>query len=97
MSRGRYREFYQCDFDIAGQYDLMMPDAECVKIVGEILGSLDVGKFVVKVNHRQILDGIFEVCGVAQDMFRCICSSVDKLDKVRKVPVVKPVLTSFLT
>merc|ERR1719309_1795668 len=28
-----------------------------------------------------ILDGIFEVCGVKADMFRTICSSVDKLDK----------------
>ena len=73
--------FYQ-DFDIAGTYDAMIPDAECVKIVKEILESLEVGKFVVKVNHRQILDGIFEVCGVSTDMFRTICSSVDKLDKV---------------
>jgi len=81
ISRGRYREFYQCDFDIAGSYDAMIPDAECVKIVKEILTSLEVGKFVVKVNHRQILDGIFEVCGVSSDMFRTICSSVDKLDK----------------
>jgi len=81
ISRGRYREFYQCDFDIAGAYDAMIPDAECVKIVKEILTSLEVGKFVVKVNHRQILDGIFEVCGVSSDMFRTICSSVDKLDK----------------
>jgi len=81
MSRGRYREFYQCDFDIAGSYDPMMPDAECVKIVEEILASMDVGSFLIKVNHRQILDGIFEVCGVAADMFRTICSSVDKLDK----------------
>ena len=31
------REFYQCDFDIAGEYDAMIPDAECVKIVHEIL------------------------------------------------------------
>merc|ERR1719309_1277040 len=79
--RGRLREFYQCDFDIAGQYDAMMPDAECVKIVQEILSGVNVGKFVVKVNHRMILDGIFEVCGVNADMFRTICSSVDKLDK----------------
>ena len=71
------------DFDIAGQYDPMVPDAECVKIVSEILSGIDVGKFCIKVNHRQILDGIFEVCGVASDMFRTICSSVDKLDKVR--------------
>jgi histidyl-tRNA synthetase len=96
--RGRLREFYQCDFDIAGEYDPMIPDAECVKIVNEILTAVDVGKFVIKVgpascpnlmkcvplfqvNHRKILDGIFEVCGVAADMFRCICSAVDKLDK----------------
>merc|ERR1712122_461255 len=64
ISRGRYREFYQCDFDIAGAYDQMVPDAECVKIVSEILSGVDVGKFCIKVNHRQILDGIFEVCGV---------------------------------
>ena len=63
----------------------MIPDAECVKIVKEILESLGVGKFVVKVNHRQILDGIFELCGVSSDMFRAICSSVDKLDKVRYI------------
>ncbi len=63
----------------------MIPDAECVKIVKDILKALDVGKFVIKVNHRQILDGIFEVCGVATDMFRTICSSVDKLDKVRGI------------
>ena len=61
----------------------MVPDAECVKIVKDILQAMEVGKFVIKVNHRQILDGIFEVCGVAQDVFRTICSSVDKLDKVQ--------------
>ena len=60
----------------------MVPDAECVKIVKDILNAMDVGNFIIKVNHRQILDGIFEVCGVPQDMFRTICSSVDKLDKV---------------
>jgi len=81
IARGRLREFYQCDFDIAGAYDPMIPDAECVKIVQEILSTVDVGPFVIKLNHRMILDGIFEVCGVKADMFRTICSSVDKLDK----------------
>lgn len=81
MSRGRYREFYQCDFDIAGTYDPMIPDAECVKVVAEILSSLEIGEFVIKLNHRQLLDGMFEACGVAVDKFRTVCSSVDKLDK----------------
>lgn len=81
MTKGRYREFYQCDFDIAGQYDPMIPDAECIRIVSEALTSLDLGQFVIKVNHRCLLDGIFAACGVPQDKFRTICSSVDKLDK----------------
>ncbi|XP_022091557.1 histidine--tRNA ligase, cytoplasmic-like isoform X2 [Acanthaster planci] len=81
MTRGRYREFYQCDFDIAGQYDPMIPDAECLKIIHEILTNLGLGEFVIKVNHRELLDGMFEVCGVPADKFRTICSSVDKLDK----------------
>jgi len=81
MSRGRYREFYQCDFDIAGQYDEMVPDVECILIVKEILSKLNIGQFLIKVNHRQVLDGIFEVCGVPSSMFRTICSAVDKLDK----------------
>ena len=58
----------------------MIPDAECVKIVQEILSAVDVGPFVIKVNHRMILDGILEVCGVPHELFRTICSYLDKLD-----------------
>ncbi|XP_060771236.1 histidine--tRNA ligase isoform X1 [Neoarius graeffei] len=82
MTRGRYREFYQCDFDIAGQYDPMIPDAECLRIVYEILSELDLGDFCIKVNDRRILDGMFAVCGVPDEKFRTICSTVDKLDKM---------------
>ncbi|KAH8414737.1 hypothetical protein KR215_001613 [Drosophila sulfurigaster] len=81
MTRGRYREFYQCDFDIAGTYDPMLADAECVKIVAEVLDTLDIGDYVIKLNHRQLLDGMFEACGVPAKDFRAICSAVDKLDK----------------
>ena len=35
----------------------------------------------IQVNHRKILDGIFEYCGVPAEDFRPICSAVDKLDK----------------
>ncbi|CAH1991326.1 unnamed protein product [Acanthoscelides obtectus] len=81
ISRGRYREFYQCDFDIAGAYDPMIPDAECVRIVFEILKVLEMPSFVIKLNHRKLLDGMFEACGVPATSFRAICSAVDKLDK----------------
>ncbi|XP_030023570.2 histidine--tRNA ligase, cytoplasmic isoform X2 [Manduca sexta] len=81
MTRGRYREFYQCDFDIAGAYDPMVPDAECLKVVTEILDALNIGQYVLKINHRRLLDGMFEACGVPADKFRATCSTVDKLDK----------------
>ena len=55
MSKGRYREFYQCDFDIAGaNFAPMLPDAECLKIVHEILTQVDVGDFLIKVSFRNL-------------------------------------------
>ncbi|KAI9755947.1 MAG: hypothetical protein M4579_004078 [Chaenotheca gracillima] len=82
MSKGRMREFYQCDFDIAGVYDPMVPDAEILRITTEIFEGLGwKGNYTIKINHRKILDGIFEVCGVPQDKIRSISSAVDKLDK----------------
>ena len=36
----------------------------------------------LQVNHRKILDGMFEACGVEPAKFRTISSAVDKLDKV---------------
>lgn len=76
------------DFDIAGTYDAMLPDAECVKVVSDILNNLEIGDFVIKLNHRQLLDGMFEACGVPADKFRTICSTVDKLDKVNSIGLI---------
>ena len=85
MSKGRMREFSQADFDISGVWDPMIPDAELLSLLCTVLSKLDVGEFTVKINHRKILDGIFEVCGVPQDKIRAISSAVDKLDKVRSL------------
>ncbi|KAJ9625806.1 Cytoplasmic and mitochondrial histidine tRNA synthetase [Taxawa tesnikishii (nom. ined.)] len=40
MTKGRMREFYQCDFDIAGVYDEMIPDSECISLICDIFNSL---------------------------------------------------------
>ncbi|MCJ1465902.1 Cytoplasmic and mitochondrial histidine tRNA synthetase [Pseudocyphellaria aurata] len=83
MKKGRLREFHQCDFDIAGKYDPMLPDAEILRILCEVFQALGwEGRYTIKINHRGILDGIFEVCGVPEDKIRTISSAVDKLDKV---------------
>ncbi|KAI1941012.1 Cytoplasmic and mitochondrial histidine tRNA synthetase [Ophidiomyces ophidiicola] len=84
MTKGRMREFYQCDFDIAGaNFDSMVPDSEVLRIITEVFDELGwKGNYTIKVNHRKILDGLFEVCGVPKDKIRTISSAVDKLDKL---------------
>ncbi|CAM6044842.1 unnamed protein product [Sphagnum compactum] len=82
-AKGRYREFYQCDFDIAGgDYTQMVPDFEVLKVLTELLDELDIGDYQVKLNHRRLLDGMLEICGVPATKFRSICSAIDKLDKL---------------
>src|SRR3569833_221343 len=80
IQRGRLREFHQCDFDIAGGYDPMIPDAEILRIVVEVFRAID-QPITIKLNHRRILDGLFAAVGVPADKIRPISSAVDKLDK----------------
>ena len=59
----------------------MIPDSEVLTVVCEILSSLDIGQFQVKVNHRKFLDAMVELAGCEKRKFKTICSSIDKLDK----------------
>jgi len=52
-----------------------------LQVLTEILVKLDLGPFMVKINHRVLLDGMMQLCGVPGDKFRTICSAIDKLDK----------------
>lgn len=88
IARGRFREFYQCDFDIAGVYDSMIPDSEILCIIVEVFEALDLD-ITIKLNHRKILDGLFTVAGVPADKIRPISSAVDKLDKMSWADVKK--------
>ena len=96
ISRGRLREFYQCDFDIAGVYDPMIPDAEILCIITEVFEAFKIG-IAVKLNHRKILDGLFAVAGVPADKIRATSSAVDKLDKAPWDEVRKELLEKGLS
>ena len=96
ISRGRLREFYQCDFDIAGTYDPMIPDAEILCIISEIFEAFELC-IGIKLNHRKILDGLFEVAGVPADKIRPVSSAVDKLDKLPWDQVRKEMLEKGLS
>ena len=80
VNKGRFREFYQCDFDIAGRSDNMLADAEVLCIMSEILESFNL-EFEIKISHRKLLEAIILTSGCSLNKFKTICSSIDKLDK----------------
>lgn len=95
IARGRLREFYQCDLDYAGEFDLMVPDSEVLSLIVEVFETLGIN-ITIKVNHRKVLDGIFAAMGVPGDKVRAISSAVDKLDKTPWPDVKKEMLDKGL-
>ncbi|OIR58654.1 MAG: histidyl-tRNA synthetase [Amphiamblys sp. WSBS2006] len=81
MTKGRHREFYQCDFDIAGSHPEMAADAECLAALCSVLDALGVGRYTVVVGHRLVLDGVLEVCNVPAGKKKTVLSSIDKIEK----------------
>ena len=77
--KGRYREFYQCDADIAGTTSLMS-DAELALIYCKVFEKLNID-VEVKINSRKILSALAEACD-ATDKFNIITAAIDKLDKI---------------
>ena len=77
--RGRYREFYQCDADVAGTNSLIS-DAELALIYLQVFKRLKID-VDVKINSRKILAALAEVCG-GSDKMNAITVAIDKLDKI---------------
>ncbi|XP_014553726.1 hypothetical protein COCVIDRAFT_106941 [Bipolaris victoriae FI3] len=67
LKQGRMREFFQCDFDYAGQCDLMVPDSEVICIAAEVFEALGL-PIVIRLNHRLILNGMFTAVEVKKEM-----------------------------
>lgn len=78
--KGRYREFYQCDADVVGTRSLLC-EAEIVLMIDEVLTTLGIEDFTIKINHRAILKGIHTIIG-GKGNEADLLSSIDKLDKI---------------
>lgn len=83
LTKGRYREFVQCDFDIAGSYARMCADAETIKVADECLAKFCLGKYVIKISHRKLLSAILSMAGVESGLHSTVCSTIDKMHKMR--------------
>ncbi|MDR0906435.1 MAG: histidine--tRNA ligase [Oscillospiraceae bacterium] len=80
--RGRFREFYQCDIDIIGDGALgIMNEAEIPSVIYRTFKSLGLSDFVIRLNNRKVLNGLFAILGVTDDSAE-VMRTIDKLDKI---------------
>jgi histidyl-tRNA synthetase len=77
--KGRYREFLQCDADVAGTYSLIS-DVELAEIYADVFEKLKI-EVDIKINSRKILYALAEVCQSINNM-NVITIAIDKLEKV---------------
>src|SRR5690606_23875317 len=82
---GRFRQFMQFDADTVGAAG-PEADAEMCMMMADTMDALGLaGKYVVKVNNRQVLDGVLEGVGLgAADPARSlvVMRAIDKLDRL---------------
>lgn len=78
--KGRYREFMQCDFDTIGTSS-NSADIETLFVIHDLMVAIGFDKFVIRVNNRQVLNGLLESLGVT-DKTVGILRALDKLPKI---------------
>ena len=83
---GRYREFWQCDFDTIGT-TANAADIEVILVINDLFTALNFERFTIRVNNRLVLNGLLESIGVA-DKAVPLLRSLDKLLKIGRDKVI---------
>lgn len=83
--RGRYREFWQCDFDTIGTTS-NASDIETVLVIHDLFKSLGFEAFTIHVNNRLVLNGLLEELGLAGQTAGLL-RALDKLPKIGRQAV----------
>jgi histidyl-tRNA synthetase len=78
--RGRYREFFQCDFDTVG-VDTASADLEILLVMAASIRALGVERFRIHVAHRGVLTSLLERLGASERTAE-VLRVVDKLGKI---------------
>ncbi|MCI0380274.1 MAG: histidine--tRNA ligase [Gemmataceae bacterium] len=78
--QGRYREFWQCDFDTIGTTS-NGADIEVVLVIHDLMIALGVERFTIHVNNRLVLNGVLEELGLGGKT-KAVLIALDKLPKL---------------
>lgn len=93
--KGRYREFWQCDFDMVG-VDNAQSDFEILLLIHTCLSQMKVGPFKVSVSHRGLLNHFLAGLGI-QDKSQDVLRAIDKLNKIGRDGVCEILIEEGLT
>ncbi len=89
-AKGRYRELYQCDIDVIGRGSVaVLNDAEIPSIIYRIFTEMGIGKFVIRLNNRRVLQGFYTHLGVPAEQIPHALRAVDKLEKIGRDNVLR--------
>src|SRR5262245_24507357 len=86
-AHGRFREFWQCDFDTIGTKD-NAADIETALVIYDLMQALGLTRFHIQVNNRLVLSGLLEELGLAGQT-ASLLRVLDKLAKVGRDGVIQ--------
>ncbi|WP_088036004.1 histidine--tRNA ligase [Evansella clarkii] len=80
IKTGRFREFTQCDVDIAG-VESQIAEAELMVMALDAFRKLDIN-VTIQYNNRKLLAGMLEIFGTEEAKINKVVLILDKLEKV---------------
>src|SRR5438477_3128256 len=89
-AHGRYREFWQCDFDTIGT-TANAADVEIALVIYDLMRALGLERFRIQVNNRLVLSGLLEELGLA-DQTAPLLRTLDKLSKIGRDAVAEEMM-----
>mgnify|MGYP001026123060 CR=1 FL=1 len=100
LSNGRYREFYQYDYDIIGKY----PDSELeiLLLINSVLNEIKQitnNNFtpIIRVNDINTLLKLYKKLKIPEELCAIVSTSIDKLDKYDRIYIKNELLNKGLS
>jgi len=81
-SKGRFREFYQCDIDIINRERLsLLAEAEIPSVIYSVFREMAIGEFRIRINNRKVLKALLQKFEVPQASSAAVLRVLDKVDR----------------
>nr|MSR31847.1 histidine--tRNA ligase [Gemmataceae bacterium] len=90
-AHGRFREFWQCDFDTIGT-TANAADVESTLVIHDLFQAIGFDRFEIRLNNRLILTGLLEHLGLG-DKASAILRCIDKLPKAGHEAVLEEMIS----